>query len=75
MIKITSILTQITEKVFPMKNVDEAKAFITEFIADKEINDYDKANMLRAVRECKNMSAINRYLCNALLKYEGLSIK
>jgi len=74
-IKIKSVLNQITEKVFPMKNVDEAKAFVTKFIEDKDINEYDKRSITQNVNNCTSMYGVNKYLCNALLKYEGLSIK
>ena len=51
--QIKSIFEQISHQVFTMKNVVEAKQFITEFVNDKKINDTDKANIIKNVKEVK----------------------
>jgi hypothetical protein len=71
---IKSIFEQISAEVFRMTNLDEAKYFITKFITDKHINEQDKLNITKAVSETRSIVAFQRYICNALLKYEGLGV-
>ena len=72
--QIKSIFEQISEQVFTMKNVVEAKQFITEFVNDKKINDVDKANIIKNVNACPNIMKIQSYICNSLLTYEGMGM-
>lgn len=72
MIAIKSIFEQISAQVFTMKNLNEAKQFTVEFVENKNINETDKASILKAVNEAKTLVAFQRYICNSLLKYEGL---
>lgn len=71
-IEIKSILEQISKEVFKMKNLDDAKKFVTEFIESKEINEKDKKSILHEVQNAKTLVKFQQYICNALLKYEGL---
>jgi len=73
-IKIKSVLEQIAATVFTMTNVADAKEYISEFINSKDINDKDKASITKAVAEIKSMLKLQTYLCNALLKYEGMGM-
>ena len=72
--QIKSIFEQISEKVFDMKKLDEAKSFIVQFVSDKNINEKDKQSIIAAVNGCKYLHQVQRYVCNALLKYEGLGM-
>jgi hypothetical protein len=74
MTKIKSVLEQIAATVFTMTNVADAKNYINEFINTKDINDKDKASITKAVAEIKSMIKLQTYLCNALLKYEGMGM-
>jgi hypothetical protein len=74
MTKIKSVLEQIAATVFTMTNVADAKNYINEFINSKDINDKDKASIIKAVTEIKSMIKLQTYLCNALLKYEGMGM-
>ena len=74
MTKIKSVLEQIAATVFTMTNVADAKNYINEFINSKDINDKDKASITKAVAEIKSMIRLQTYLCNALLKYEGMGM-
>jgi hypothetical protein len=56
-----------------MKDPIKAKKYITEFVSEKDINEIDKKIIIRNVNECKYMYKIQNYICNSLLKYEGLS--
>ena len=71
---IKSVLEQIAENVFTMKCPNQAKQFITEFINGKDINEKDKYLIISNVNACKNMYKIQSYICNALLKYEGMGV-
>jgi len=73
-VHIKSILEQISSEVFVMRDLSKAKLFISEFVVNKGINDKDKQSILSATSECKTMIKLQTYLCNALLKYEGMSV-
>jgi hypothetical protein len=72
--EIKSVFEQISTEVFKMSNVNEAKTFINEFITNKGINGIDKQVITNNVSKCTNISAIQHYICNSLLKYEGMSL-
>ena len=74
-VQIKSVFEQIAQEVFVMRNTNEAKSFITGFVEGKNINSIDKNIILNNVDKCKNVQAIQKYICNSLLKYEGMSVK
>lgn len=74
MIKIKSIFEQIATQIFTMKDINAAKTFINEFVNDKNINEQDKKVILNNIRDIKNMIKLQTYICNSLLKYEGMSV-
>lgn len=71
-INIKSTLEKIANQVFTAKTADEAKQIIVSHISDSQVNDIDKNKMITDVNALKNLVAVQRYLANALLKYEGL---
>ena len=73
-IKIKSVFERIAEKVFAMRDINSAKVFINEFISSTEINEIDKKIILNNVNECKYIQRLQTYICNSLLKYEGMSV-
>lgn len=73
-VHIKSILEQISSEVFVMRDLSQAKLFISEFVVNKGINEKDKQSILSATSECKTMVKLQMYLCNALLKYEGMGV-
>ena len=73
-VQIKSIFEQIAEKVFEMKDKDAAKQFIIEFVNSKDIKEQDKKTIIANVTACKHMYKIQSYICNSLLKYEGMSL-
>lgn len=73
-IQIKSIFEQIADQVFDMKDVNQAKQFITEFVNGKNIKDEDKKIIIDNVNACKHMHKIQLYICNSLLKYEGMGL-
>ena len=74
MIKIKSIFEQIAAQIFTMKDINAAKTFINEFVNDKNINEQDKKLILNNIRDIKNIIKLQTYICNSLLKYEGMSV-
>ena len=73
-VQIKSIFEQIATQVFVMRNLNEAKLFIKTFVEEKNINNIDKNIILSNIDKCKNIQAVQRYICNSLLKYEGMSV-
>ena len=73
-VQIKSIFEQIAEKVFVMNNINEIKSFVKSFVEGKNINNVDKNIILMNVVKCKNVPSVQRYICNSLLKYEGMSV-
>ena len=73
-VQIKSIFEQISEKVFTMTNLDEAKDFIINFVNSKNIKEQDKNQILINIQPIKNIVKLQTYLCNSLLKYEGMSL-
>jgi hypothetical protein len=71
---IKSVLEEISTAVFSMRNLNEAKDYIINFINEKRINDKDKESIINATRDAKSLTSLQTYLCNALLKYEGLGV-
>ena len=72
--QIKSIFEQIASEVFNMKDVNKAKQFITEFVNNKKIKDEDKTVIIDNVNKCKYLYQIQSYICNSLLRYEGMSV-
>jgi hypothetical protein len=73
-VKIKSIFEQIAEQVFKMTDANKAKAFIVEFVNEKNINDDDKRTILNNIENLKSIAQIQKYICNSLLQYEGLGV-
>lgn len=71
---IKSIFEQISEEVFVMKDLNEAKEFVLNFVQNKQINEKDKAGIIKAVNEAKSLYKLQYYIANALLKYESLGV-
>jgi ferredoxin len=73
-VQIKSIFEQIAFEVFSIRDVNQAKQFITEFVSNKNIKDEDKKVIIDNVNNCKSISRIQTYICNSLLRYEGMSL-
>lgn len=73
-VQIKSIFEQISQQVFNMNNINDIKKYVVDFVNTKQIDDNDKQGIIKNINECKNVMAAQRYICNALLKYEGLSV-
>jgi hypothetical protein len=71
---IKSIFEQISEQVFRMTNLSEAQAFVIDFVNSKNINDKDKKHIVYETKNAKSLVRFQTYICNSLLKYEGMSV-
>jgi hypothetical protein len=73
-VQIKSVFEQIAGNVFTMTNTSETKNYIIEFITSKGIDGTDKQGIISKVNACKNISELQRYICNSLLMYEGMGL-
>lgn len=73
-VQIKSIFEQISQDVFKMNNINDIKTYVVNFVNTKQIEDRDKQGIIKNINECRNVMAAHRYICNALLKFEGLSV-
>lgn len=71
-VQIKSIFEQISEIAFNTADLTIARQSTIEFVQSKNINDKDKQSILKSINECINIHQFQRYIANALLKYEGL---
>ena len=72
--KIISTLAQIAEEVFKTTDVEQAKSLFTEHISQTKIKTEDKNKMIVEMAKLNNITAVHRYVANALLKYEGMGL-
>jgi hypothetical protein len=72
--KIKSIFEQISTEVFQMNNLDEMKRFTIDFVESKKIKDEDRKRIVIDIIKLNSVSSFHRYICNSLLKYEGMSL-
>ena len=73
-VTIVSIFEEISIAVFPMRSLTEAQTYTIKHVQDSRINEHDKAAITRAISDCKSLIQFQRYICNALLKYEGMGV-
>ena len=71
-VQIKSIFEQIAKEIFDLKDVKIVKETLINFVSDKNINEFDKKSILRNIESLNTKLAIDTYICNALLKYEGM---
>lgn len=71
---VKSILQEITTVVFTMNNIGDIQVYVVNFVNERKIDDVDKKGIIQNINACKSVLAAHRYLCNALLKFEGLSV-
>ena len=72
--QIKSIFEQISSQVFTMTDLGQAKTFVTEFVSQKGIKEDDKKSILYSIRDIKSIVRFQSYICNSLLKYEGMGM-
>jgi hypothetical protein len=73
-VQIKSIFEQISEQVFKINNLNEVKTYVVDFVNNKNINEIDKRNIITQVQNTKSLTKFQTYICNSLLKYEGMGV-
>ena len=73
-VPIKSIFEQIATQIFLMTDLAKVKVFVTEFVNSKDINEHDKYHILQEVNNAKSLVRFQAYICNSLLKYEGMGM-
>lgn len=73
-VQIHSVLAEIASDVFVMRNLSDAQTFIIAFLDKKQIDCVMKKTIVAQVVGCKNIVMLQKYICNSLLRYEGLSV-
>lgn len=74
-VNIKSVLGEIAPQVFQIRNLDEAKGIIINFLETKNIKETDKQIIVSNVSQFKHINAVHGYIANSLLKYEGMGVK
>ena len=74
-IEIASILNKIIKDVYEESNLNNAKQLFYNLMDTSNINDSVKKRMISKVQAINNKPALNSYLTNSLLDYEGLKVK
>ncbi len=71
---IKSIFEQISSVIFTMTVLADIQSYVVDFVNKHDINDVDKKSIIKNINACRNVNATYRYICNSLLKYEGMSL-
>ena len=74
-VNIKSTLESIAQQVFVSTNVRDAKNVIINHIGDTRVKDSDKLTIVNNVNKINSLVRLQTYVCNSLLKYEGLGLK
>jgi len=74
-IEIASILNKIIQDVYKESNLNNAKQLFYDLMNTSNINDSVKKRMIAKVQAINNKPALNSYLTNSLLDYEGLKVR
>ena len=73
-VKIKSIFEAIALDVFAAKSLTVVQQSIKEYVESKDIKEVDKKQILKEVSESKSLIKLQTYICNSLLKYEGMGV-
>jgi hypothetical protein len=74
MVTIKSIFEEISGDVFAMTDINQMKTFVVNYVEGKKINDADRKRIVIDVVQLDSVHAFHRYVCNSLLKYEGMGM-
>ena len=72
--KFKSTLAQIAIEVFSATTLTQGKLIVNNHIGGTGIKDSDKKTILRNVNDINGLPKLKSYLCNSLLKFEGLGL-
>lgn len=74
-VQIHSTLEQISSSIFQCRNLEEGKNMLVKYLQGKGIKEGDKKKMIWDISQIRSLYRLQYYVCNSLLKYEGLSVK
>jgi hypothetical protein len=72
--KIQSTLTNVCSEIWGMNDVNLAKETLINYVNGTKVKDEDKKRMINDVSIITSKMKLDRYVANALLKYEGLGV-
>ena len=72
--KIESVLAEVSSQVFCSTNLKEGKNAVINLLEKKRIKEEDKRNILTNLERIKTLPRLQSYVCNSLLRYEGLGV-
>lgn len=72
--QIKSIFEQIAPKVANIKDLAASRKEILEFVGQSKVNESDKKLIVYNINEAKTVYALQKYIFNSLLKYEGMGM-
>jgi hypothetical protein len=70
--KYESTLTNITEQVYKATSLNEAKTAMVDYLKTTRVKDADK--MIQTATKINNLTKLQEYFTNCLLRFEGLSV-
>jgi len=70
--KYESTLTNITEQVYKATSLNEAKTAMIDYLKTTRVKDADK--MIQTATKISNLTKLQEYFTNCLLRFEGLSV-
>lgn len=71
---ISSVLQSVIQEVYSSSSLDEGKTKMLKVLDDCKIKDADKSRMKYEIKMITNLTKLQFYCTNAMLKYEGLGI-
>jgi hypothetical protein len=72
--KLESKLTDVISHVYNAPTVFHAKSILIPFLQESKIKDTDKKKMIAQAEKISDLTRLQTYATNALLKFEGLGI-
>lgn len=69
-----SVLTSISEQVFTAPTLSEAKEIMFARLASTNVNPEQKKIMMDNVYSIDTLANLQKYLCNSILRFEGMSV-
>ena len=77
MFPIVSVLAEISTLVFKCQKqteLPEVKKQVKQLLNDSKVKEVDKLKMIQTLMAIPTVVGLQRYIANALLKYEGLGL-
>jgi hypothetical protein len=71
---IKSVLEKCSTEVFSAPTLEEAKTVMFARLSTSNVNEKHKKQMLDIVYSMDTLPNLQKYLCNAMLRFEGMSV-